>query len=474
MRFKQLIKTFGKYLIIVPVVALFIFFCLFFKGLYVNAVDKYSKVLDDLQTDSSFHIDDYPSKTYSQFEDNTEIKIIQIAESTSHELYIYTYQLYSDVKVEAYAISMSVDYSSTDNIRNTQIYQLDKVDSYGVFYKYVVKDFKVCSERDRYYNIVSIYRYSVGAIDKEDSNLQDMKRAIKVGQQWYATEVNNKVVYEMCTFETMQLSDIFTSFIECPNGTNIGEFIFNDASYARIYYITFNCEEYKIKHIFDSNITFKVRNFEQKYNGSIKYSKTYPNGEDGTVKKLTLSDTDTMNYKGNGFGSRKFSWSRICTSGQFIKDLKNQNISFNDNFEDVVSSHQWVYSFYESEIINNGNIIGIGTGTIKGQEVFDTTILTIHFMDFTGKIYNLGVVADMVTSTDKSSASFNVVGLNDIIEKILLIIGFILLAVLIIFLVPVLVIVFNGVVLILKIIFHILKIPFDVIGSVLGVRNKNK
>lgn len=65
-------------------------------------------------------------------------------------------------------------------------------------------------------------------------------------------------------------------------------------------------------------------------------------------------------------------------------------------------------------------------------------------------------------------------GFRDFFEKILVIIGFILLAVLIIFLAPVLVIAFNGVVLILKIIFHILKIPFDVIGSVLGVRNKNK
>lgn len=474
MRIKQLIKTFGKYLIVAPVVVLFIFFCLFFKGLYVNAADKYSKVLDDLQTDSSFHIDDYPSKTYSQFENNTEIKIIQIAESTSHELYIYTYQLYSDVKVEAYAISMSVDYSSTDNIRNAQIYQLEKVDSYGVFYKYVVKDFQVCSERDRYYNIVSIYRYSVGAIDKEDSNLQDMKRAIRVGQQWYATEVNNKVVYEMCTFETMQLSDISGDFIEASNGYKFGDFIFNNVSYGRLHYIMFNCEEYKIKHIFDSNISFKVRDFEQKYNGSIKYSKTYPNGEDGTQKNITLSDTDTMTFTGSGLKGKNYSWNRILTSKNFLKSINDNKVNIIDSSKETISNYQWVYCFYETEIIDNGNIIGVGTGTIKGQEVFDTTILTIHFMDFTGKIYNLGVVADMITTDDIPANAIDFSGFRDFFEKILVIIGFILLAVLVIFLAPVLVIVFNGIVLILKIIFKVLKIPFDVIGSVLGVRNKNK
>lgn len=472
MRFKQLIKTFGKYLIVAPVVALFIFFFLFFNGLYVNASDKYSKVLDDLQTDSSFHIDDYPSKTYSQFEDNTEIKIIQIAESTSHELYIYTYQLYSDVKVEAYAISMSVDYSSTDNIRNAQIYQLEKVDSYGVFYKYVVKDFQVCSERDRYYNIVSIYRYSVGAIDKEDSNLQDMKRAIKVGQQWYATEVNDKVVYEMCTFETMQLSEISFDFIEASNGYKFGDFTFNKASYGRLYFIMFNCEEYKIKHIYDADVNYKVRDFRQLINligddGDL----SYPNGEEGMAKKLTLSDTDTMTFTGSGLKGKNYSWSRILTSENFINSLNDNKVKITDSAKENISNFQWIFCFDEFECIDHlsGNF-----PYREGTEAFDITIVRLHFMDFTGKVYNLGVVADMGTPDNIPANAIDFSGFRDFFEKILVIISFILLAVLVIFLAPVLVIVFNGIVLILKIIFKVLKIPFDVIGSVLGVRNKNK
>ena len=59
-KFKQLIKTFGKYLIVAPVVPLFIFFCLFFSG-NVYAASETASVLTDLQKDSNFNISDYPS-----------------------------------------------------------------------------------------------------------------------------------------------------------------------------------------------------------------------------------------------------------------------------------------------------------------------------------------------------------------------------------------------------------------------------
>ncbi|MCX4362715.1 MAG: hypothetical protein OSJ74_04975 [Clostridia bacterium] len=51
------------------------------------AVSGYSEVLDDLQRDIEFSVDDYPSNT-----SDYSIKMIQIAESTTKELFIYTYQ----------------------------------------------------------------------------------------------------------------------------------------------------------------------------------------------------------------------------------------------------------------------------------------------------------------------------------------------------------------------------------------------
>ena len=50
----------------------------------------YSNVLDDLEKDSTFNAEDYPAIDDGSAESKT-LKLIQIAESTSKELFLYIY-----------------------------------------------------------------------------------------------------------------------------------------------------------------------------------------------------------------------------------------------------------------------------------------------------------------------------------------------------------------------------------------------
>ena len=80
------------------------------KSLKVDAATiSYTDVLEDLQKDESFKVEDYPAKA-----DDYSLQIIQIAESVNGELFIYVYQPCHDTKdLVATYISMYSGYSET-------------------------------------------------------------------------------------------------------------------------------------------------------------------------------------------------------------------------------------------------------------------------------------------------------------------------------------------------------------------------
>lgn len=127
--------------------AMIFFFLLLGVGAQIARADAsaYTNVLDDLRADESFTAADYSVN----YKDNS-IKVIQIAESTDGELFIYTYQptgQYRDLKASSINIARKPDNSLNLKFEN---YALTFLNSAGVFFKYKVENFEIETTPIRY------------------------------------------------------------------------------------------------------------------------------------------------------------------------------------------------------------------------------------------------------------------------------------------------------------------------------------
>ena len=111
----------------------------------------YTNILDDLKKDSNFNENDY-----KQVNTDYSINVIQIAESSDNELFIYTYQP-SGQNYNLMATKINIS-QTTGDLLNYKNYSLTYLNSNGVFYKYKVNNFTISKEDIRYYDISSIYR----------------------------------------------------------------------------------------------------------------------------------------------------------------------------------------------------------------------------------------------------------------------------------------------------------------------------
>ena len=101
----------------------------------------YSTVLDDLQKDENFNIEDYPL-----IENDYSLKVIQVAESSDKELFIYVYQPSGEKEdLRATSINISTNKESLLFIK----YNLSLIHSSSVFYKYKVEELVVNNEEER-------------------------------------------------------------------------------------------------------------------------------------------------------------------------------------------------------------------------------------------------------------------------------------------------------------------------------------
>ncbi|MCI8436103.1 MAG: hypothetical protein HFK10_09150 [Clostridia bacterium] len=105
-------------------------------------------VLTDLQKDANFDATAYPV-----IESDYSLQVIQIAESTAHELLVYIYV--PSGKLEATSINIST--AINDSLHYVH-YPLRLVDSAETLHKYRVGNLTVKADALRYYDISSIYR----------------------------------------------------------------------------------------------------------------------------------------------------------------------------------------------------------------------------------------------------------------------------------------------------------------------------
>lgn len=357
------------------------------------ATEGYSEVLTDLQTDPTFRAADYPENA----EDNS-MQIIQIAESTDGELYLYVYQpswWYRNLTATTARIS-----TATGNNAKWKDYKLTLVSSDYVFYKYKVNDLRVSEAAERYYDIAAIHRVFDKAIDKGTVNDNEINEvACEVGQLWIATTENGTVTYQVRKTEVITVTDKYVGRVRYLDGF----YLFAGES-CDGWFVAFSADR-DIEKLYEADVEYQSQYFY--YKGILLAGNKQVVTEDksdpephGEAKTLTY--TEEVSNAGDGPFGKRYSWNRIESAKDFVakEDLT-------DEAKKQLSGKQWVLRFTETEFRYNHNVAaGIGNFLNEYTEISEVTILRLKF-ETAGKTYNLGVVDNKQTGNKIANKQFN-------------------------------------------------------------------
>lgn len=396
--------------------AMIFFFLLLGVGAQIARADAsaYTNVLDDLRADESFTAADYSVN----YKDNS-IKVIQIAESTDGELFIYTYQptgQYRDLKASSVNIARKPDNTLNLEFDN---YFLTFLNSAGVFFKYKVEGFELETSPIRYYNISNILRPWDKIIDGTLSNGQtESEVKNRVAQLWTArTSESGDVSYSVTTSEVIEITQKYVGFVWYDDGTSVGWGITHGATMA--HFVAFSTDK-PIDKLISASITFNESEITCKlccnalhvnhnYGGYFDYQKSEPQPHDPMTLKYTEKG---HNEGGNGFQpANRYDWDRIQSTSEFIADDKNGEYKLTEEGANITGT-QWVLNFYETSISQNIDNIWlpiltspllagfVGDAECKYTAVSDVMLLELTF-ELDGITYSLGVVDNKQTGSNK-------------------------------------------------------------------------
>ena len=220
-------------------------------GVKVASAETSAEVLQDLRKDKNFNENDYPYVS-----DDYSLQVIQIAESSNKELFVYAYQPRNDAyDLVGTKISISYGYSEDGSGLTPELYNLKLMSTSGTLDKYHVDGFIVPNDGDRYYNIVEIFRIYNSDIDGvQDETFPKTGIAYPVGQQWYVCDFNDGKHYEMNTFKTLPVETVFNGSVNFPDGIQLKNLVGLSSS-CDCWFYCFNQEDYVIKHICSSYVS---------------------------------------------------------------------------------------------------------------------------------------------------------------------------------------------------------------------------
>ena len=409
MRIKQNLKSF-----------IYILLALFLLGLtltsgranssaFASTSGGHSDVLDDLTKDENFNINDYPI-----IEDDYSIQAIQIAESTSGALYLYTYQPSQYVKP---LVATHINMSRSLSVDGTKLYDLVLVSAYDVFVKYLVFGFEVSSGEVRYYNISAISRPFEPGVDDEPAEGQEVSEVSKkVAQIWTVETVGDTVTYTLLTSEVIEITQKIVGYCAYDDGMQL-DWGKTDGI-TKAYFVAFDTDR-PIDKLISADLSFyatriycKICNNSAHTDHSLLFDFHDPEYIDfgtGVYNNTPLTITYKQKFSNQGGGNwagrpaNTYTWDRIRTTKNFIADSKNKNYQLLNGWEDELNETKWVLNFYEAQDkykVNNvwlsfvaglSSIKGVSDGDCELNNVYDVQVLRLEF-ETDGKTYNLGVV----------------------------------------------------------------------------------
>lgn len=395
-----------KYITVFFALLLFVIAFIGGRGMFPAFADTagYTNVLTDLQKDSKFNVGEY-SDDINDFEiksDYYSIQVIQIAESTGGELFIYTYQPCQNI---TYLVALQVNMALTDKVGfevtpDTQLTDNDKPKLYdltllsceGVFCKYKVNDFTVSSDTVRYYNIISLFRDFIDG--DSDAGYDNTTEAVacNVGRLYKAETIDGVVKYYCKYIDVMKILNPFVGFFSFYDGMTWDSALgLAPDKYTDVHFIAFTPDR-QIDTLKEADITYRTQSYHIKpFHEGTDY------GEKSAPQYVTLTG-EMKDSSVGGFGGLKFSWKCIQRTAEFIKsiNLTEDNVGY-----EYVKNSEFVLVFYKTPFTDK-EVYSFSQGhshEIKGTKVSNVSILRLMF-DTAGKTYNLGTLMNQQTGSN--------------------------------------------------------------------------
>lgn len=440
---------------------LFLCFGLLFPSLPVSAAagssGEYTSVLDDLQRDDSFSEAYYPpvSGDYS-------LNVIQLAESTERELFVYVYQPSGQTK-DLRAASINLSTTINDEISYFN-YKLRLLNSSGVFYKYIVEDFTVKQEPTRYYAISSIYRPFDDEIDSPPDQGEITEVNYPVARQYCFGTLNGKPFVQAVDIETITITDKFVGFVRYPDGFQLY------VGACDSHFVAFNTDK-PMDKLLEADVYYTSQKYTSSFAVGTGENETFYEKQDNYAY---LKYTDKVEHTGGGWFAGTYKWDRIETVEQFIAENSTyQNVytgaildvsvanAITEEGKAALKGKQWVLRFVETSYSLTS---GMGSTYESTTLVGDVTILRLKF-ETDGIVYNLGTIDNKQTgSRDPINEEELDLGLSSTGRLIL---GVALLLLLVIILAPLLPYLVRAVI-------WVISLPFKAIAAIVKAIQKNK
>lgn len=335
--------------------------------------------MEDLQKDEEFNSEEYPENT----EDYT-LNVIQIAESTDGELFVYVYHPCAAAK-EFTATSINISTAINDSLQYVN-YKLTLLNTSGVFAKYRVEDFALKQDALRYYDISSVYRvYNEETDEGLPTHINNVitEVSFEVGKLFTACTINGTVTYACLTTETILITDKYVGMVRYNNGWSYLLFDKCDS-----HYVAFSTDR-QIDKLMEADVYFVTCN--TKFT-SVDGKYDYIYGEPVENYVYLKADQVGENEADKLFG-KKYTWKRI----QSVEDFTNDpDTVLTDDAKERVKDKQWVLRFTETDYEFTS---GAGITYWNQTTVSEVTILRLKF-ETEGKVYNLGVVDNKQTGSN--------------------------------------------------------------------------
>ncbi len=434
----------------IVVLALFLALCTFIMSVqsvanvaFAASGAEYSDILADLKKDSMFDVKNYPvvATDYS-------LKIIQLAESSDKELFVYVYQPCGKKDMRASSINVSTNPQA--DIRPIN-YKLKYINSSGVFFKYVVDGITVSNAEARYYGVTSIYRpfnKEYGDKDAEHGNTVS-EVPFNVSKEYRFSTINGNPVTATVDIETIEITDKFVGLVRYPDG-----FAFWSKGACDSHFVAFDTNK-PIDKLVEADVAWVQQTYWNDMEGALHPGITWGDKEQKT-KTLSESD-DTVHYTGGGLFAGSYSWDRIQSIDEFVASVDLEQTVYSgavldvkvaskltDEGKQALKNKKWVLRFAETEYEYTRVNDYIGQTCVARYDrerctfVGDVTILRLKFIT-DGVTYNLGVIDNKQTGSNKpiNDTETNV-ELNDRGKGLLIALAVILLIVLLCVLSPLL------------------------------------
>ena len=444
------------------IAVLIITLCVFLTGAQnfsaVAAEEKKtdSGVIEDLSKDASFNAANYPSnaKDYSLF-------VMQLAESTDKELFVYVYQPSGD-EVRASSINISTTINDEISFFN---YPLELLNFEGTLFKYKVTNFEVKKDPVRYYAISSIYRpFDASIGDKKSGNNTINEVNYAVNKQYCFGEINGKPYVSCVDIETIVITDKFVGFVRYKDGFKLY------VGACDSHFVAFNTDK-PIDKLLEADVYYTSQPYSWLFAIGVGQNETFGEKKDNYAY---LKYTDKVEHTGDGFFAGTYKWDRIQTVDDFINGENRENVYHGAVLDVKVSSKltdealnelkgkKWVLRFVEtSYTLSSG---ANGSTSTKSTLISNVTILRLKF-ETDGITYNLGVIDNKQTGSTEPSNSINIkVEPNATGKEILYLILFVLLLVILAPLLPY----------VLNVIIFIVSLPIKLVSEIIKLIKSSK